>query len=194
MEVPCTLTRGCGIAIAAVGLIGAIALGSTPAIALPHPAAHRIEHGFGLRLSALHSHPVVAPAWRYGRHLAWRGRQPYAARTSVQTWRIAHAGGPSLHASGSTGGGFSGIASVYSEGSATASGERLNPGAMTAAHRTLPFGTQVTVVNQSNGRSVVVRINDRGPFVRGRVIDLTPAAARAIGVNGLAPVSLKVGS
>jgi len=70
----------------------------------------------------------------------------------------------------------------------------MNAGAMTAAHRTLPFGTNVTVVNNRTGRAVVVRINDRGPFVRGRVIDLSPAAARAIGVQGLAPVSLIVGS
>jgi rare lipoprotein A len=69
----------------------------------------------------------------------------------------------------------------------------MNPGAMTAAHRSLPFGTHVTVVNRRNGRTVVVRINDRGPFVRGRVIDLSPAAARALGVNGLAPVSLALG-
>jgi rare lipoprotein A len=86
----------------------------------------------------------------------------------------------------------SGIASVYS-GGLTASGERMNAGAMTAAHRTLPFGTNVTVVNNTNGRAVVVRINDRGPFVRGRVIDLSPAAAHAIGISGLAPVSLSVG-
>jgi len=88
--------------------------------------------------------------------------------------------------------GGSGIASVYS-GGRTASGEHMNSGAMTAAHRSLPFGTRVTVMNRRNGRTVVVRINDRGPFVRGRVIDLSPAAARAIGVNGLAPVSLSVG-
>jgi peptidoglycan lytic transglycosylase len=88
--------------------------------------------------------------------------------------------------------GGSGVASVYSDRH-TASGERMNSGAMTAAHRTLPFGTMVTVVNNHTGRSVVVRINDRGPFVRGRVIDLSPAAARTIGVNGLAAVSLKVG-
>jgi rare lipoprotein A len=86
----------------------------------------------------------------------------------------------------------SGIASVYS-GGRTASGERMNSTAMTAAHRTLPFGTKVTVINNRNGSAVVVRINDRGPFVRGRVIDLSPAAARAIGVSGLAQVSLKVG-
>lgn len=68
----------------------------------------------------------------------------------------------------------------------------MNPGAMTAAHRSLSFGTMVTVTNRSNGRAVVVRINDREPFVRGRVIDLGAAAARLLGVNGLAPVSLSV--
>ena len=83
------------------------------------------------------------------------------------------------------------MASVYSD-SRTASGEHMNAGAMTAAHRTLPFGTRVAVLNNRTGRSVVVRINDRGPFVAGRVIDLSPAAAHAIGVNGLAPVSLRV--
>jgi peptidoglycan lytic transglycosylase len=87
----------------------------------------------------------------------------------------------------------SGLASVYSDHH-TASGETMNPAAMTAAHRTLPFGTRVTVLNRRNGRSAVVRINDRGPFVHGRVIDLSPAAARALGVDGLAPVSLTVGS
>jgi rare lipoprotein A len=62
-----------------------------------------------------------------------------------------------------------------------------------AAHRTLPFGTQVTVVNRGNGRAVMVRINDRGPFVHGRVIDLSPAAGRALDIDGLASVSLVVG-
>ena len=89
----------------------------------------------------------------------------------------------------------SGIASVYGNGDGyagrkTASGERMNPAALTAAHRSLPFGTRVRVTNKKNGRSVVVRISDRGPFVRGRVIDLSPAAARAIGFAGLAPVVL----
>ena len=87
----------------------------------------------------------------------------------------------------------SGLASVYSteSGSRTSSGGRLNPGALTAAHRSLPFGAKVRVTNKKNGRSVVVTINDRGPFVRGRVIDVTPAAARALGFSGLAPVSLE---
>jgi rare lipoprotein A len=85
----------------------------------------------------------------------------------------------------------SGIASVYTEGP-TATGERVVPSAMTAAHRTLPFGTMVRVTNTSNGRSVVVRINDRGPFVKGRIIDLTPGAAHAIGCSGLASVTVDV--
>ena len=86
-----------------------------------------------------------------------------------------------------------GLASVYAyHGGRTADGERMQPGAMTAAHRSLPFGTQVRVTNARNGRSVVVRINDRGPFVRGRIIDLSPAAAHAIGVSGVAPVTVDV--
>jgi len=91
-----------------------------------------------------------------------------------------------------------GMASVYATkgdgyaGRRTASGERAQSGALTAAHKSFPFGTMVRVTNTRNNKSVVVRINDRGPFVRGRVIDLTPAGARAIGMSGLAPVSLSV--
>ena len=85
----------------------------------------------------------------------------------------------------------SGVASVYS-GGRTASGERASASGMTAAHRTLPFGTLVRITHRRNGHSVVVRINDRGPFVRGRVIDVTPAAARALGFSGLASVTLDV--
>src|SRR4029077_205243 len=85
----------------------------------------------------------------------------------------------------------SGIASIYS-GGPTANGERALASGMTAAHRTLPFGTMVRVTNTGTGKSVVVRINDRGPFVHGRIIDLTPAAARAIGCSGLASVTVDV--
>jgi rare lipoprotein A len=87
----------------------------------------------------------------------------------------------------------SGIASVYSTktGVKTASGKRLNDGALTAAHRTLPFGTKVRVTNKRNGRSVVVTITDRGPFIKGRVIDLTMAGANAIGMGwSIAPVTV----
>jgi rare lipoprotein A len=85
-----------------------------------------------------------------------------------------------------------GTASHYdsSSGSQVACGGSLNESALTAAHKTLPCGTRVRVENKQNGRSVVVTINDRGPFVSGRIIDLTPAAARALGFSGLAKVSV----
>ena len=86
-----------------------------------------------------------------------------------------------------------GAASWYGpgfHGRKTASGERFNQNAMTAAHRSLPFGTKVRVVNERTGRSVVVRINDRGPFHGGRIIDLAQAPARALGIAGTAYVSL----
>ncbi len=86
-----------------------------------------------------------------------------------------------------------GLASWYGPGFAghrTASGERFSTGAFTAAHRYWPFGTRVLVTNRRNGRSVVVRINDRGPYAAGRVIDLSRASARAIGLNGTGPVTL----
>jgi len=79
-------------------------------------------------------------------------------------------------------------------GNRSASGEVFNQHSLTAAHRSLPFGTQVRVTNLNNGRAVVVRINDRGPFSRGRVIDLSAGAAQVIGLtqSGVAPVSLEV--
>lgn len=85
-----------------------------------------------------------------------------------------------------------GSASWYALTSKTASGERMNPAAMTAAHRTLPFGTKLTVTNQRNGKSVTVRINDRGPFIKGRVLDLSKAAAHQLGFvkSGHTPVCM----
>ena len=88
-----------------------------------------------------------------------------------------------------------GMASYYGNelaGNRTASGERFDPGQLTAAHRSLPFGSMVRVTNTSNGDSVIVRINDRGPFAHGRVIDVSHAAAREIGMqrSGTARVKL----
>jgi rare lipoprotein A len=90
-----------------------------------------------------------------------------------------------------------GMASWYGpgfHGRRSASGERFDQYAMTAAHRTLPFGTVVRVTNLNNGQSIVVRINDRGPFSRGRIIDLSAAAARKLGMmgSGVAPVQVEV--
>jgi len=87
-----------------------------------------------------------------------------------------------------------GKASWYKMGHTTASGERMNAGALAAAHRSLPFGTKVRVDNLGNGRSVVVRINDRGPFTGGRVIDVTQGAAQKLGMikSGVAKVKVTV--
>lgn len=75
-----------------------------------------------------------------------------------------------------------GGASWYALTSRTASGERMNASLLTAAHRSLKFGTKVKVTNRTNGKSVIVRINDRGPFIKGRVLDLSKAAAHRIGM------------
>jgi rare lipoprotein A len=75
-------------------------------------------------------------------------------------------------------------------GRKTANGERMNPAAMTAAHRTRRFDSWVTVTNLRNNKSVRVRLNDRGPFIKGRCVDLSTAAARAIGITGTAPVRI----
>ena len=89
---------------------------------------------------------------------------------------------------------LNGYASFYKSGKRTANGETFNPMGLTAAHKKLRFGTKVKVTNLRNGKSVIVRINDRGPFVKGRVIDLSLGAARVIGLNksGVARVSYTV--
>ncbi len=123
------------------------------------------------------------PSYRTASRSERRTRNPEAAGFS----KSAYSGGGSGH---------SGMASYYGSelGSRTASGARFNPSAMTAAHRTLPFGTKVRVTNKRNGRSVIVTINDRGPFIRGRIIDLSSGAAGVIGMrsSGVAPVSVEV--
>lgn len=87
-----------------------------------------------------------------------------------------------------------GGASWYAAHSRTASGERMNPGMLTAAHRSLRFGTKLRVTNSRNGRAVIVRVNDRGPFIRGRVLDLSRAAATSIGMihSGTARVCYQI--
>jgi rare lipoprotein A len=85
-----------------------------------------------------------------------------------------------------------GIASTYSSGTRTANGEHYNHMGVSAAHKSLPFGSRVVVRNQRTGRSITVRINDRGPFVAGRIIDLSTGAKNALGMDGLAPVCLEV--
>jgi rare lipoprotein A len=109
-----------------------------------------------------------------------------ATVTRKQKTRSASSGG-SLGAS-------NGMASFYKHGSKTASGERFNPNELTAAHRTLPFGTRVRVTNVATGKTVTVRVNDRGPFIDGRVIDVSHSAAESLGMvgQGVAKVKLDV--
>lgn len=106
-----------------------------------------------------------------------------AAVTSVSVPTTASADGVSR-----------GQASFYSYDQPTASGERFNPNAMTAAHRTLPFGTRVRVTDAKSRKSVVVRINDRGPFIKGRIIDVSRAAAQQLGMigRGVAQIEMHV--
>jgi len=84
------------------------------------------------------------------------------------------------------------LASFYSHGRQTASGERFDPHDLTAAHRTLPFGTRVRVTSLATGRSVTVRVNDRGPFVRGRAIDVSSSAAKMLGITGQGVAKVKL--
>jgi len=134
---------------------------------------------------------------------AFDGVYARGSHAQVRHANSHHGGGPRLtyHFSGGKlhlentdrNGGLDGVASVYHD-RITANGEHMNPNAMTAAHKSLPMGSMVTVHNKRNGRAVTVRINDRGPYVAGRVIDLSPGAARVIGMDGLAPVSVSVNS
>jgi rare lipoprotein A len=123
--------------------------------------------------------PSFASAKRPAAAAAPIGEQPYGLR------------GPDP---AGTGHALKGIASYYGKGERTATGEAFNPQDLTAAHMTLPFGTRVRVTRVDNGDSVVVRINDRGPFKPGRVIDLSTKAAEDLGMTGkgLAAVSLEV--
>lgn len=86
----------------------------------------------------------------------------------------------------------SGLASFYTEGHETASGERFDPHELTAAHPTLPFGTRLQVTNVATGRSVTVRVNDRGPYVKGRVVDVSYSAAQALGMVHAGVANVKV--
>lgn len=127
---------------------------------------------------------------RYAEHRSHRAQSRHerrSVRRDSPGW-ARHAVGHS-HGSGRTG-----VASYYWQGQLVASGGRFNPDGMTAAHRSLPFGTRVRVTHLSNGRSVTVRINDRGPFVAGRIIDLSRGAAKVIGMTaqGVARVMVEV--
>ena len=121
-------------------------------------------------------------ARRSGRHVAHqRSRRVRHAQRHRRPDRVVRRPGAPHRFTGSN---ANGVASYYYSGHTVASGARFNPDGMTAAHRTLPFGTRVRVTHLGNGRSVNVVINDRGPFIGGRIIDLSRGAANVIGMIG----------
>ena len=112
----------------------------------------------------------------------WRSARLLAAFSALAVVLIGSLPIPRATAGEAAAHGFSGLCAFYSESGKVASGGRFDPNSLTAAHRTLPFGTRVRVTDAKTGKSVVVTINDRGPFGKGRVIDLSPAAARVLGM------------
>jgi rare lipoprotein A len=130
----------------------------------------------------MHAAPCTAQHQTEGRGAR---REPY--QVAVHARHRAHPG-PHLvehdEVADERGHSFSGLASYYSEGQHVASGGTFDPSGYTCAHPTLPFGTHLRVADPKSGRSVVVTVNDRGPFVRGRVLDVSLGAARALGMTG----------
>ncbi len=182
--------------------VAALALAGITAAAMPANAAWKCEgasyvcgsshHKATYRKSAYKSGYKTKSAYRTASKSYHRSSNSrYAYKTSSKHYAQGSSRKRHYASGGSAGGG---MASYYWQGQQTASGARFNPDGLTAAHRSLPFGTRVLVTNQSNGQSVVVTINDRGPFVGGRVIDLSRGAARAINMTGagVARVSLQV--
>lgn len=154
----------------------ALSLLASPALA-SHHASHHHDH-----------HHAAAHHAKHHAHAGRRSHRDSARKAAHRRVR------PAMQHSGSFS--SSGIASWYGSGDRggqrVASGGRYRQDGLTAAHRSLPFGTRVEVTNRRTGRSVAVTINDRGPFVRGRIIDLSRGAARTIGCNGLCAVGIRV--
>jgi len=114
-----------------------------------------------------------------------------ARKVFARHHRVAPAETTARVASGEKSAGY-GLASFYSYDPHTASGEKFNAQELTAAHRTLPFGTRLRVTDVATGRSVTVRVNDRGPFVRGRVVDVSRSAAQTLGITGKGVAKVKI--
>ncbi|WFE37698.1 septal ring lytic transglycosylase RlpA family protein [Micromonospora sp. WMMD998] len=186
-------TAAVGVALAVGGTVGAVQLTAAeppaqPAVAqappstlAPTSAAPSPSASASASLSAS---PKASPSPKPTRtQPASRGKVRTVAPKPTATKKKTAA--PKVVDSGSCG------ASFYDEGQMTANGETFNPDALTAAHKTLPFNTKVRVTNPANGKSVVVRINDRGPYIDGRCIDLSRAAFAAIASTGLGEVDVR---
>lgn len=181
-------TAAVGVVLAVGGTVGAVRLtAAEPAVveALPSTLAPSP--------TSLPPSPSATPSVSPS---ATATPSPKATRTQAASRSKARASSPKPTAkkttpapkvvdSGSCG------ASFYDEGQMTANGETFNPDALTAAHKTLPFNTRVRVTNPANGKSVVVRINDRGPYIDGRCLDLSRAAFAAIAATSLGEVTVR---
>ncbi len=195
MKVRKTDSRSLKFAAAALAAVALIPLGASQAtpsdvaeeVAPPQPAAEIVEPTFANQFEPYNNPPKAI--------------QAPAAAVDISSFKpkieAPPPPPPEPKAQGTVRSLGNGVASYYGKrfhGRLTANGERFNMNAMTAAHKTLPFGTKVRVTNPRNGRSVVVRINDRGPFIRGRTIDLSRGAAQKIGMisTGHARVKLEI--
>jgi len=175
---PDATVRGCRSLARTAGLV--LIAASLAACAQTSVVSQRASRLAPTRQAALEARPESRPAVHRPVSVV-RLREP-ERREPVKRASIASTGGSR------------GLASFYTEGQQTASGERFDPHELTAAHPTLPFGTRLQVTNVATGRSVMVRVNDRGPFVKGRVVDVSYSAAQALGMvhSGVADVKVDV--
>jgi rare lipoprotein A len=164
------LVTAAAVAVLAIGGGSAAAAKPAPVHKTKSATAHPIKPAIK---GATKSRKTLSAAAR--KKAAAAARRKEAARVA----RVIKAAGPPPPIKKQ----YDGVASFYTGRQRTAAGGRYNPSAMTAAHRSLPFGTKVRVLDRRSGRAVTVTINDRGPYKRGRVIDLSRAAARALGMG-----------
>jgi len=171
------LRPGPGIRSVVQGLAIVLGAASLAACTQTHVAANKTEMVSPGRQASQQYHRTVSFAPKRRVAVA-RKHTPFASDKKAAATQVAS----------------DGIASFYTEGTKTASGEKFNTHELTAAHPTLPFGTRLRVTNVASGQSVTVRVNDRGPFVRGRVVDVSYAAAETLGMvgGGVAKVKLDV--
>jgi rare lipoprotein A len=174
---PDAMARGCGVFVRTSGLI--LIAASLGACAQTSVVSQRAGHLAPTREAALEPRRELRPVHR---------------PVSVVRLREPERSEPAKRFSVASTGGSHGLASFYTEGQQTASGERFDPHELTAAHPTLPFGTHLQVTNVATGKSVMVRVNDRGPYVKGRVVDVSYSAAQALGMvhSGVANVKVDV--
>jgi rare lipoprotein A len=173
----CIAPNRCGLTVAVRGIVHVIAVAAAAATLAGCTQTAMVDRkpALAVRTPAMPPSPMVSSVVRRPVVVA-RRHTPFTPRKDASAMQSY------------------GLASFYQHGSRTANGEKFDPGKLTAAHRTLPFGTRLKVTDLSTGRSVTVRINDRGPFIAGRIVDVSHGAAESLGMTarGLAKVKLDV--